>query len=151
MFASQHNRVENHYLQQNSVSSSSSSSFFFFFFLLSLQGHTCSIWSFPGQGANWSCCYRPTPQPQQHRIQNSSATYTTAHGNAGSLTHRVRPGIEPTSSWILVGFVSAAPQWELLILFLWPSNISLGMCVFLTSLSSHQLLGTWVAFTSQLL
>ena len=24
-----------------------------------------------------------------------------------------RPGIEPASSWILVGFVSAAPQWEL--------------------------------------
>ena len=23
------------------------------------------------------------------------------------------PGIEPTSSWILVGFVTAKPQWEL--------------------------------------
>ena len=41
-------------------------------------------------------------------------TYTTAHGNAGSLTHWVRSGIEPTSSWLLVRFVSAAPQWELL-------------------------------------
>jgi len=29
-------------------------------------------------------------------------TYTTAHGNAGSLTHWVRPGFEPESSWILV-------------------------------------------------
>ena len=27
------------------------------------------------------------PQPQQHRIQAASATYTTAHGNAVSLTH----------------------------------------------------------------
>ena len=27
--------------------------------------------------------------------------YTTAQGNAGSLTHGVRPGIEPTSSWIM--------------------------------------------------
>ena len=27
-----------------------------------------------------------------------SATYTTAHGNAGSLTHRVRPGMEPATS-----------------------------------------------------
>ena len=36
-----------------------------------------------------------TPQPQQHRIQAASATYTTAHANAGSLTHRVRPGIDP--------------------------------------------------------
>ena len=34
--------------------------------------------------------------------------------NTVSLTHRVRPGIEPVSSWILVGFISAAPQWELL-------------------------------------
>ena len=28
-------------------------------------------------------------------------TYTTAHGNARSLTQWVRPGIKPTSSWIL--------------------------------------------------
>ena len=32
-----------------------------------------------------------------------------AHGNAGSLTHRVRPGIEPESSWILVRFVIIEP------------------------------------------
>ena len=35
--------------------------------------------------------------------------YTTAHGNARSLTHGARSGIEPTTSWFLVGFVSAAP------------------------------------------
>ena len=40
-------------------------------------------------------------------------TYTTAHGNTGSLTHWVRSGIEPTTSWFLVGFVSAEPQQEL--------------------------------------
>ena len=39
--------------------------------------------------------------------------YTIAPGNTGSLTHRERPGIEPTSSWILVGFILAEPQWEL--------------------------------------
>ena len=38
--------------------------------------------------------------------------YTTAHGNAESLTHWARPGIEPTSSWVLVGFVTAERQWE---------------------------------------
>ena len=38
------------------------------------------------------------PQPQQHGIQATSATDTTAHGNAESLTHRVRPGIETSSS-----------------------------------------------------
>ena len=30
-----------------------------------------------------------------------------------SMTYWARPGIEPTSSWILVGFVSTAPQREL--------------------------------------
>ena len=40
--------------------------------------------------------------------------YTTAHGNPGSLTHWVRPGIKPVASWFLVGFISAAPRWELL-------------------------------------
>ena len=42
-----------------------------------------------------------------------SATYTTAHGNTGSLTHFVSPGIEPVSSRMLVRFISAEPQWEL--------------------------------------
>ena len=35
-----------------------------------------------------------------------SANYTTAHGNAGSLTHWMRPGIEPASSWMLVRFIN---------------------------------------------
>ena len=35
---------------------------------------------------------------QTRQIQASSATYTTAHGNTWSLTHRARTGIEPTSS-----------------------------------------------------
>ena len=54
-----------------------------------------------------------TPQPQQRRIWAASATYTTAHDNAGFLTHWARPGIKPTSSWILVGFVTTKPQREL--------------------------------------
>ena len=29
----------------------------------------------------------PTPQPQQHRVRAASATYTTAHDKARSLTH----------------------------------------------------------------
>ena len=28
-------------------------------------------------------------QPQKHQIQASSATYTSAHSNAGSLTHLI--------------------------------------------------------------
>ena len=50
-------------------------------------------------------------QPQQCRIWAMSAAYTTAHGNAWSVTHWKRPGIEPTTSWSLVGFISAA-QWR---------------------------------------
>ena len=49
------------------------------------------------------------------QIQATSATYTTAHGNAESLTHWVRPGIEPESFWILVGFISTEVRLELLV------------------------------------
>ena len=35
----------------------------------------------------------------------------------------MRPGIEPAPSWILVGFFSAVPQWELPGLFLLESKI----------------------------
>ena len=55
---------------------------------------------------NQSCICQPTPQPQQHQVQAASSTYTTAHGNAGSLTHWARPGIEPVSSWMLVRFAN---------------------------------------------
>ena len=65
---------------------------------------------------NWSCNCWPILQPLQRWIQATSLTYTTAHGNARCLTHRARPGIEPTSSWILVGFVTAKPRRELLVL-----------------------------------
>ena len=47
------------------------------------------------------------------RIGAESVTHTTGHGNTRSLTHRARPGIEPTTSWMLVRFVSAALQWKL--------------------------------------
>ena len=58
-------------------------------------------------------------QPQQCRTWAVSATYTAAHGRAGSLTHWVGPGIEPESSGILVRFITSEPWWELLhIMFL---------------------------------
>ena len=60
-------------------------------------------------GSHW-----PMPQSLQLRIWAVSATYTTAQGNAGSISHWVRPGIKPASSWILVRFVSMEPQQELL-------------------------------------
>ena len=36
------------------------------------------------------------------QLQAMSETYTTAPGNAGSLTHQARPGIEPTLSGTLL-------------------------------------------------
>ena len=70
------------------------------------QGWIQGMWRFPGYGSNWSCSRQPTPQPQQLGIRAVSATYTTAHGNAGSLTHWGRPGMELATSWFLVGFVN---------------------------------------------
>ena len=65
----------------------------------------------PRPNRRYSCW--PPPQPQPCRIQAASATYTAAHGNARSLTHWARPGIESSTSWLLVGFVSTAPRREL--------------------------------------
>ena len=72
----------------------------------------------PRLRSNQTCSCVPIPQPQQHRIQAMSGTYPTAHGNARFLTHWARPGTEPISSWILVGFVTTEPQRELLYLVL---------------------------------
>ena len=40
------------------------------FLFFSFEGCTCGTWKFPGQGLNWSCSYRPTPQLQQGLILN---------------------------------------------------------------------------------
>ena len=58
--------------------------FFFFFFSLGLYPY---LWKFLGGGLNRGCGCPPTPQPEQCQIRASSVTYTTAHGNARSLTH----------------------------------------------------------------
>ena len=42
-----------------------------------------------------------------------SVTYTTDYGKARFLMHQVRSGIECTSSWILVRFITAEPEQEL--------------------------------------
>ena len=53
---------------------------------------------------------------QWHSHNNTRyETYTTAHSNARILTHWARPGIEPATSWFLVGFVSAVPLPELFV------------------------------------
>ena len=73
------------------------------------------------QGSSWARGWIGTEaasllaQPQQCKIQAVSVTYTTTHGITGSLTHWARPGFNPSSSWILFGFLTTEPQWELLI------------------------------------
>ena len=49
-------------------------------------------------------------------IGTTAAGLLHSHSNTRSLTHWGRPGIEPATSWFLVGFVSPEPQWELLLL-----------------------------------
>ena len=60
----------------------------------------------------------PIPWPQQFRIRAASATYTTAHSTTGSSMHWAGPGIEPSSSQILVRSVIAEPQRTLHFFFL---------------------------------
>ena len=43
---------------------------------------------------------------------SQSATYTTAHGSAGSLTHWARAGIKPAIPWFLVRFVNHCATME---------------------------------------
>ena len=81
-------------------------SFFLFFFFFCFLGPHPRYMEVPRLGIEL--------EPQQWGIWVVSATYTTTHGNTGSPAHWSKPGMEPTSSWILVGFVSAVPQWELM-------------------------------------
>ena len=43
-------------------------------------------------------------------IRATAAGLHHSYSNAGSLTHWVRPGIEPTTSWFLVRFLSDVPD-----------------------------------------
>ena len=86
----------------------------FFFFLVFLGPHPWNM-EVPWLGVSLELqlpCY--IPQPQQCRIQATSSTYTSAHSNTRFLTYWAEPGIEPASSWILVGFITTEPQWEFL-------------------------------------
>jgi len=81
-------------------------------FFFSFLGRTEAYGSSQARsGISYSC--RPRPQPQKCQNPSHIFTYTAAHGNLGSLTHWERPQVKPASSWILAGFVSAAPQQEL--------------------------------------
>ena len=83
------------------------SNFIFYFLLFRATPAAYGSYHARGQiGATGSIGWWPTPQPQQHKIQATSVTYTTAHSNAVSLAHWARPGKEPASPWILVGLAT---------------------------------------------
>ena len=85
--------------------------FFLFFFFLGLDLQHMEV-PRPGGQAERQLPAAAEPQPQPHRIQATSVAYTTAQGNARSLTHWPRPGIEPATLWFLVRCVSTAPRRE---------------------------------------
>ena len=76
--------------------------FFSFFFLGQHLWHMKVPWL----GVELELQMKSIPQSQQLGIQAISANYDAACGNAGSLTHRARPGVEPASSWTLIGFLT---------------------------------------------
>ena len=59
--------------------------FILFYFILFFRARPAAYGSSQAGGggvvSNQNCSCQPTPQPQQHRIQATSVTYTTAHGN----------------------------------------------------------------------
>lgn len=81
-------------------------SFLFLFFVFCFLGSHSWHMEVPRPQVSWSYSFWPMPQPQQPRIQATSAIYTAAHSNDGSLSHWSRPGLEPMSSWILERFIT---------------------------------------------
>ena len=62
--------------------------FFFFFCLFAISWAAPSAYrGSQARGLIGAVAAGRTPGPQQRGIQAVSATYTTAHGNSGSLTH----------------------------------------------------------------
>ena len=93
--------------------------FFFFFFFVFLPFSRATPAAYGGSQAKGligrSCSLRPTPEPQQLGIRAMSATYTTAHGNAGSLTTEQGQGsnLRPHSSYS--DSLTTEPRRELLL------------------------------------
>ena len=87
------------------------------------------LWHMGSQARGW---IRVTAASLHHSHGNTGSKLRLRptpqlRGNAGSLIHWARPGIEPTSSWMLVRLITAKPRGELLPPFdylLFPLNIS---------------------------
>ena len=86
-------------------------------------GCTHGIWKFLGEVLKPNC----------------SCDLPCSCSNARSLTHWAKPGIKPTTSWFLVGFVSTEPWLELLC-FVFISGCD---CTGQSSFSHHQTRLAW--------
>ena len=75
---------------------------FLIFFFFSFQGHTVAYVNFRARNKiGAATAGMSMSQSQKHQIWATSANYTTACVITGScLTHWVRPGSKPASSWI---------------------------------------------------
>ena len=61
--------------------------FILFYFCFAISWSAPTAYGSSQARCQISCSRRPTPEPQQRGIQAAFATYSTAHGNTGSLTH----------------------------------------------------------------
>ena len=82
--------------------------FFLFLFLFCFLGMHLWHVEIPRWGVKLEFQLPAYATAKKHGIWVKSVTYTTAHGNTGSLTHWTRPGIESTSSWIQAGFLTCS-------------------------------------------
>ena len=103
----------------------SSSSFFFFLVFCLYRAASAAYGGSQDRGliraeaASLHHSHSNTRSKPHLQIRAAFSTYTTAHGNTGSSTHWAGPGIEPATSWFLVGFISAVPRRELLSFYSW--------------------------------
>ena len=91
-------------------------SFFFFFFLSFVFGGSAPMaYEVPRLGieSELQLPAYTTATPDPSRI----CDYTTAYSNAGSLTHRARPGIKPAPSWFQSDSFPLCHKGECLIFF----------------------------------
>lgn len=84
----------------------------FFFFLFMATPAACGSAQARGRVRAVALHYSHSNEGSELHLRRP---YTTAHHKARSPTHWMRPGIEPTSSWIPVGFVAAEPQQEFIL------------------------------------